>query len=143
MIGTNVIQRHLGVQLRNTAPTSRTQQNGYLLQCRHEQTPPSVSSQGQQLPGGSRMMKDDSLPAVNTFEVGAGGVDCCTRCSLLAFHGENRAARSFQASDALCEKLADTFREFCIPCNRTPPVCRGRTLLLGQGKRTRNKRSPA
>ena len=30
------------------------------------------------------MMKDDSPSVVNTFEVGAGGVDCCTGRSLLA-----------------------------------------------------------
>ena len=53
-------------------------------------------------------------PAVNTFEVGAGGVDCCTRRLLLASPGENRAARSFQPSDASVEKLADTFRQSCI-----------------------------
>ena len=33
----------------------------YLLQCRHEQKPLSVSSQGQQLPEGSRIMKDGLL----------------------------------------------------------------------------------
>ena len=52
--------------------------------------------------------------ALGPIEVGAVGVDCCTRRSLPESHGENRAERSFQPSDSSCDKLADTFREFCI-----------------------------
>ena len=59
-----------------------------------EQYPRNVSPRSncdhQQLLAGCRIMKDDSPSVVNTFEVGAGGV--VLRRSLLACHGENRAA---------------------------------------------------
>ena len=88
--------------------------------------PVSVTSQGQQLPEESRIMKDDLFRRQHFRSQ-------LTSAAGLASHGGNRAAISFQTSETSCEKIADKFREFCIPCDGsclhrgTPPSVRSET----------------